>query len=198
MFFGGKMRKIIVDKKDRTVIYDSEKRTYEKYIRPKFREKLQIIFGIKRSHGKNADFLSKFLKDNGVKTYEVISYTKYSYITKEIEGKTLLDSILENKDNTELIKEYLNKYIEILKKIINLNLYYRDFAFNNLIIDKNNEVYIIDIDEMEFTLYSKFLKNKKVLPKLKRTLEAEFMILKHNKIEIDFDVNYIFNKIITK
>lgn len=198
MFFGGKMRKIIVDKKDRTVIYDSEKRTYEKYIRPKFREKLQIIFGIKRSHGKNADFLSKFLKDNGVKTYEVISYTKYSYITKEIEGKTLLDSILENKNNTELVKEYLNKYIEVLKKIINLNLYYSDFYFNNLMIDKNGNICIIDIDEMEFTLYSKFFKNKKVIPRLKQTLQMQFDRLKGYGVKIDIDANYIFNKIIAK
>lgn len=192
------MEKIIVNKKTRTVIYDTEKKIYKKYIRPKFKEKLKIFFGLKRSHGKNAAFLSEFLRKNGVKAYEVISYTKYSYITKEIEGKTLLESILEAKKDKKLLEEYIEKYIDIVKKIVNLNVYYGDFYFNNLMIDKNKEIYIIDIDEMEFTLYSKIFKNKKVIPRLNQTLHIQFDSLKGCEVEMDITAEEVFNKIIER
>ena len=190
------MKKIIVNKKTRTVIYDTEKKIYKKYILPKFKEKLKIFFGLKRSHGKNAAFLSEFLRKNGVKTYKVISYTKYSYITKEIEGKTLLESILEVKKDKKLVEKYIEKYIDIVKKIVNLNVYYGDFYFNNLMIDKNKEIYIIDIDEMEFTLYSKIFKNKKVIPRVKQTLQIQFNRLKGYGVEMDITAEEVFNKII--
>lgn len=190
------MEKIIVNHKYRTVVYDTENKTYKKYIRPTFREKIQIFFGLKRSHGKNAAFLSEFLRKNGVKTYEVISYTKYSYITKEIEGKTLLDTILESKDNKELIEKYIEKYFEVVKKIIDLNLYYADFYFNNLIVDKNGEICMIDIDEMQLTLYCRIFKNKKVIQRLKQTLWIQFTRLKGYGINLDIDINEKINKII--
>ena len=190
------MEKVIVNKKTRTVIYDTEKKIYKKYTRPKFSERLKIFFGLKKSHGKNAAFLSEFLGKNGVKTYEVISYTKYNYITKEIEGKTLLESILEAKKDKNLVEEYIEKYIEIVKKIVNLNVYYGDFYFNNLMIDKNKEIYIIDIDEMEFTLYSKIFKNKKVIPRVKQTLQIQFNRLKGYGVEMDITAEEVFNKII--
>ena len=192
------MEKVIVNKKTRTVIYDTEKKVYKKYIRPKFSERLKIFFGLKRSHGKNAVFLSEFLRKNGVKTYEVISYTKYNYITKEIEGKTLLESILEAKKDKNLVEEYIEKYIDIVKKIVNLNVYYGDFYFNNLMIDKNKEIYIIDIDEMEFTLYSKFLKNKKVIPRLRKTLQIQFSRLKGCGVKMDVTAEEMFKKIIER
>ena len=190
------MEKVIVNKKTRIVIYDTEKKVYKKYTRPKFSERLKIFFGLKRSHGKNAAFLSEFLRKNGVKTYEVISYTKYNYITKEIEGKTLLESILEVKKDKKLVEEYIEKYIDIVKKIVNLNVYYGDFYFNNLMIDKNKEIYIIDIDEMEFTLYSKIFKNKKVIPRVKQTLQIQFNRLKGYGVEMDITAEEVFNKII--
>ena len=192
------MEKVIFNKKTRTVIYDTEKKVYKKYIRPKFSERLKIFFGLKRSHGKNAVFLSEFLRKNGVKTYEVISYTKYNYITKEIEGKTLLESILEAKKDKNLVEEYIEKYIDIVKKIVNLNVYYGDFYFNNLMIDKNKEIYIIDIDEMEFTLYSKFLKNKKVIPRLRKTLQIQFSRLKGCGVKMDVTAEEMFKKIIER
>lgn len=188
------MKKIIVNNKNRTVVYNSKNKTYEKYVRPKLREKLQILFKLKRSHGINAVFLSKFLKENGVNTYEVISHTKYSYVTKEIEGKTLLNCILEAKNNKRLIEEYLNKYIKIVKKVVDLNLYYGDFYFNNLMIGNDGNIYIIDIDEMEYTVYSKIFKNKKVIPRIEQTLKIQCARLRGMGIEID-DIS-IFNKII--
>ena len=94
------------------------------------------------------------------------------------------------------MEEYIEKYIEIVKKIVKLNIYYGDFYFNNLMIDKNKEIYIIDIDEMEFTLYSKFLKNKKIIPRLKQTLQIQFDNLKGCGIEMDITAEETFNKII--
>lgn len=190
------MEEIIVNNKERTVIYDTDKKIYKKYVRPTFKEKIKIFLGFKRSNGENAAFLSKFLKEHGIRTYEVISYTKYSYITKEVEGKTLLDTILEIKNDKLLVKEYLEKYLKIVKKIIDLDLYYADFYFNNLMVDKNGEIYIIDIDEMQLTWYTKHFKNKKVIPRLKQTLWIQFTRLKGYGIDLDIDIKGMYEGII--
>lgn len=179
------MEEIIVDNKYRTVIYDTDKKIYKKYVRPKIRERIEIFFGMKKAHGKNAYKLSEFLRKNGIKAYEVLSYTKYSYVTKEVNGKTLLEKVAELKNDKKLIEKYINKYMETVKKIIDLNLYYCDFYFNNLMVDEEDNICIIDIDEMEDTWYCRIFKNKKVIPRLRHTLAIENDRLKGLGIDIN-------------
>ena len=183
--------KLIVNRKDRIVIYNSSQKTYEKKVYLTFLEKLKIYLGIKRFPGNNVVKMVQILKENGIKTYDIVSHTKYSYVTKEIEGTTLLEAVIKNKDNKELIKFYMDQYFTIIKKIIELDIYYGDFYFNNFMVDKNNEVYIIDIDEMEKTLYSKIFKNKKMIPRLKKSFTLQLKRLRAKSIDIDFDVNEI-------
>lgn len=179
------MKKIVVNNKYRTVIYNPEKKIYEKILRPKLKEKIKIFLRMKRPHGINADYITKLLKKNGIKTYEVLSYTKYSYITKEVKGKTLIEKIIEIKNDKEKINMYLKKYMEIIKKVINLNLCYTDFNFNNVIINEKDEVCLIDIDEMQDTWYCRILKNEEVIKRLNKNLYGECSRLKGLKIKSD-------------
>lgn len=183
----GKFRKLIVNKKDRTVIYDSKEKEYEKYINPDISQRLEILFGLKRSPGNNVMLLTKIFKKNNIKTYEVVSHTKYSYVTKEIEGMTLLDAVIKNKDNKKLLNNYMSQYFQIIKKIVKLGIYYGDFYFNNFMVNKKGELYIIDIDEMEFTLYSRLFKNKKMIPRLKKSLDIQLERLE--KIGVTIPMN---------
>lgn len=194
--FRNKGKKLIVNKKDRVVVYDIENKEYEKYLYPDFSQKLKIFFGLNRAPGNNVMLLTKIFKRNNIKTYEVVSHTKYSYVTKEIEGMTLLEAVTKNKDNKELIKSYMDQYFTIIKKLVELDIYYGDFYFNNFMVDKNNEVYIIDIDEMEYTLYAKMFKKKKMIPRLKKSLRIQLQRLKEKgvNINISFDLpNWLKN-----
>ena len=56
------MKKIIVNKKTRTVIYDTEKKIYKKYIRPKFNERLKNFWIEKKSWKKCCIFIRIFKK----------------------------------------------------------------------------------------------------------------------------------------
>lgn len=186
-----KRKKVIVEKVDRVVIYDSEKKEYEKYLYPKFSQRIKILLGLKKAPGKNVYFLSKIFKKANINTYEVVSYTKYSYVTKEIEGMTLLEAVIENKENKELIFKYLDEYFRIIKKIKELGIYFGDFYFNNFMVDKNNELYIIDIDDMERTFYSRAFKNKKFIPRLRKTFKIQLKRLKEQGVDINFDIDEI-------
>ena len=188
------MEKIIVNRETRTVIYDTEKRVYKKYIRPKICKRIKCFLRLRRYPGENYKYISDILEKAGIRVVEVLSWSKYSVITKEVFGKSLLEELVTS--DKEKGKELIEKYIDIVKKIVNLNVYYGDFYFNNLMIDKNKEIYVIDIDEMEFTLYSKIFKNKKVIPRVKQTLQIQFDRLKGCGVEMDITSEEAFNKII--
>ena len=90
---------LVVNRKDRVVIYNPKKKVYEKYIYPKFSQRIKILLGLKRAPGKNVFLLSKLFKKNNIKTYEVLEFKKYYYLTKEVAGETLLEAIIKNKAN---------------------------------------------------------------------------------------------------
>lgn len=186
----------MIKNKYREVIFDTEKEIYIKTVNPKIRERLKIFLRFKKPQGKNAAYISKLLNSNGIKTYEVISFEKYSYITKKVIGKTLREKILENKDSSEKIEKYLIEYFKIINKILKLNLCYTDFNFNNLIINKNDEMIFIDIDEMQDTLYCRVFKHREVERRLKKNLIGELNSLKKSGAVINTEKIWeIFKKI---
>ena len=185
------MRKIIAESDDRITFYDSEKKVYEKYVKANHKKRFRMFLGLKRCHGENAYYLSNLLKKNGINTYEVISYDKFSYVTKEIEGVSLFNKIVEEKEKAEY---YLAEYMKIIRRILDLNLYYTDFHLGNFLIDKDNKIYIIDIDEMQDSWYYGVLKKFRVIKKLKRTLKNDEEELK--KYNIDFDADEMYSRYI--
>ena len=175
------------------IIYNLEKESYTKIVVPKFSKRIKYYLGLRRYPGYNVKYMVDFLNTNGIKTFEILSYSKYITETKEIKGKTLFDSLKSEKDINK-INELFNKYIEIVSKIINLGIYFGDFNYFNFII-KDNEMYVIDLEDYRKDFLCKFRK-KDMLKRLKDKLcYMEKMLGRSEKI---FDGNKIYEDIFKK
>ena len=87
-----------------------------------------------------------------------------------------MDEILEIKSKEEA-QVLIDKFVSIVTKIINLNVYYGDFNFNNFIVS-NGEVYAIDLEDYRKDFLTKFRK-KSTMKRLKRQLlEKEEVLIK--------------------
>lgn len=173
------MQKIIIDGVLRKVVYDTEAKTYTKTIKLKWKKKIKCILGLRKYPGENIKYIAEIFQKNGIKTFNVLEYSKHSVITSEIEGRSLMDEILETK-NKEEAQVLIDKFVSIVTKIINLNVYYGDFNFNNFIVS-NGEVYAIDLEDYRKDFLTKFRK-KSTMKRLKRQLlEKEEVLTKMNE-----------------
>lgn len=183
------MRKILVNHKRTEVIYDTDKKAYIKIIKLKFSKKLKCFFKIRKYPGYNYKYISDILNENGIKTAEILSFNRYTIITREIVGEKLLFSLMNADKN--LFDELINKYVETVSKIINLGIYFGDFNFNNFIVH-NKELFLIDLEDYRKDLFSSFRK-KSLIKRLKRQLLERTEILGNmNKF---YNGKDIYNKI---
>ncbi|WP_278573123.1 RIO1 family regulatory kinase/ATPase [Fusobacterium ulcerans] len=170
------MQKIIIDGVLRKVVYDTEAKTYTKTIKLKWKKKIKCILGLRKYPGENIKYIAEIFQKNGIKTFNVLEYSKHSVVTSEIEGRSLMDEILETKSKEEA-QVLIDKFVSIVTKIINLNVYYGDFNFNNFIVS-NGEVYAIDLEDYRKDFLTKFRK-KSTMKRLKRQLlEKEEVLIK--------------------
>lgn len=173
------MQKIIIDGVLRKVVYDTEAKTYTKTIKLKWKKKIKCILGLRKYPGENIKYIAEIFQKNGIKTFNVLEYSKHSVVTSEIEGRSLMDEILETKSKEEA-QVLIDKFVSIVTKIINLNVYYGDFNFNNFIVS-NGEVYAIDLEDYRKDFLTKFRK-KSTMKRLKRQLlEKEEVLTKMNE-----------------
>lgn len=173
------MQKIIIDGVLRKVVYDTEAKTYTKTIKLKWKKKIKCILGLRKYPGENIKYIAEIFQKNGIKTFNVLEYSKHSVVTSEIEGRSLMDEILEIKSKEEA-QVFIDKFVSIVTKIINLNVYYGDFNFNNFIVS-NGEVYAIDLEDYRKDFLTKFRK-KSTMKRLKRQLlEKEEVLTKMNE-----------------
>lgn len=135
---------IIKNDKRSKVLYNSKSKTYIKCFYPKFKKKIKLFFRIGKYPGYNFKYISEKLNSIGVKTVEVIEYGKYKVITKELDGVSLKEA-LEN-SNKEKSKIYLEKYIELIKKLFENKIYFADYNSNNFYIF-NDEIYALDLED---------------------------------------------------
>lgn len=171
---------IIAENKYSQVYYDKEKNIYIKYFTPKLKKKIKYFFRLRKYPGENYNYISKKIKELGIKTPKIISYGKYFCFTENIDGKLLTKRILEEPDN-EKIRKYIDNYINIIRKIIKNKIYYADFNFDNFIVYKE-ELYIIDLEDYKKDIFFMF-KKKKMLMHLKKTLFSYEKILKNKGID---------------
>jgi len=132
--------KLIVDQKDRKVLYDESKNLYIKEFYPKMKNRIKYFFKLRKYPGINFNYVAKELNKIGVKTPKIIKFSKYKVVTSEIKGITLKKYLEKNQDE-ELIEKYLN----ILVKMLNNKIYYRDLGPGNFIYDGKN-IYAIDLE----------------------------------------------------
>lgn len=83
----------------------------------------------------------------------------------------------------------MKKYIEIVIKIINLEVYFGDFNFRNFIV-RNKELYVIDLEDYRKDFFSKFRK-KDMMKRLKRTLNEIEKNLISQDIRVDGEEIYL-------
>lgn len=127
------MEKVVVDTDLRKVIYNSENKTYTKIIKCRLKKRIKFLLGIRKYPGENIKYISELFKKNGIKALEVLEYSKYKVVTKEITGKTFLEELISNYNNYES-KILIEEYIKLITKIINLGVYFGDFNFGNFIV----------------------------------------------------------------
>ena len=173
------MQKIIIDGVLRKVVYDTEAKTYTKTIKLKWKKKIKCILGLRKYPGENIKYIAEIFQKNGIKTFNVLEYSKHSVVTSEIEGRSLMDEKLETKSKEEA-QILIDKFVSIVTKIINLNVFYGDFNFNYFIVS-NGEVYAIDLEDYRKDFLTKFRK-KSTMKRLKRQLlEKEEVLTKMNE-----------------
>ena len=68
------------------IIYNSQDKTYTKIMRPGLNKKIKYFFRLRKYPGQNIKYISEILKKNEIKTFEIIKYSNYEVITKEIQG----------------------------------------------------------------------------------------------------------------
>ena len=184
------MKKIIAISIRSKVIYDDEEKIYIKYFYPEKIKKIKFFLKLRKYPGENCIYISKFLNNNNIKTAKILEHTKYSIKTKEVQGKNLVEELLEA--NFLKKEELINKYINLVVKMIELGIYFGDLHFGNFIL-YNDELYVIDFEDYRKDLFSKFRK-KSLLKRLRRYL------LRINEIydkEV-YDGKKIYNKILLK
>ena len=186
------MEKIIVNHKRTKVVYDIDKKIYIKYFYPNFYKKLKYFFKFRRYPGENYKYISKILEKNGIRVANVLFYSKYNIITKEVNGKNLFEEL--KKANKEEGEELLKKYIEIVSKIINIGIYFGDFNFGNFIVS-NKELYAIDLEDYRKDFFSSYRK-KSLIKRLKRQLMERTEVV--GKMCEYYNGQDIFDKIINK
>ena len=169
------MEKVIVNHKRTKVVFDTEKRIYTKYFYPKYDKRLKCFLGFRKYPGRNYKYISDIFEKEGIKVAEIIYFDKYMVKTREIPGTSLLEYLIHNSENKK--KNFIEKYIELVSKIINLGIYFGDFHFGNFIV-YNDEIYVIDLEDYKKDILSKY-RRKSLLKRLKRYL---------------FRVNKMYNK----
>ena len=85
-----------------------------------------------------------------------------------------------NNNDKENVDILINKYIEMVTKIIELGVYFGDFNFSNFIVS-NGELYAIDLEDYRKDFLTKF-RRKSIMKRLKRQLlEKEKILEKMNE-----------------
>lgn len=173
------MQKIIIDGVLRKVVYDTEAKTYTKTIKLKWKKKIKCILGLRKYPGENIKYIAELFQKNEIRTFNVLEYSKYSVITSEIEGRILMDEILITKDKDK-VQILIDKFVDIVTRIINLGVYYGDFNFGNFIVS-NGEIYAIDLEDYRKDFFTRF-RRKSIMKRLKRQLlEREEILEKRNE-----------------
>lgn len=183
------MKKVIVENSRSKVVYNDLEKTYTKYFYSEFGKKIRFFLRLRRYPGKNYKYISDIFEKEGIKVAEIIDFDKYMIKTKEIPGTSLLEYIKLNIDGKKEI--FIEKYIELVSKIINLGIYFGDFNFDNFIVYQN-ELYAIDLEDYRKDFFSTYRK-KSLIKRLKRQLVERTEII--GKMSDFYDGNNVFNEI---
>ncbi|MGL5050378.1 MAG: RIO1 family regulatory kinase/ATPase [Fusobacteriaceae bacterium] len=161
----------IVYHKRSCVFYNRQNHTFVKTFSPKFINRFKFFLRLRRYPGNNFFYISKLLNSLNIKTPEIITYSKYKVITKNLYGESL-EKYLENSvENSSII----NRYVEIILILLKNNIYSGDLSLDNFFV-KNGEIYALDLEDYKHNIY---FKNKRVkfLERLKNKIPSNIFNL---------------------
>ena len=173
--------KIIKNDKRSKVMYDSLQKQYIKEFTPKTTKKIKYFLKLDRYPGYNFRYISNLLESLNIKTPEIINFSKYEVITKKIEGKSLEEILKESsKEETKL---YIEKYVDLIRKLIENKIYFADYSCDNFYIH-NGEIYALDLEDYRKDFLFNIRKKKmfKVMEEKIRTIPNECL----NKLNITY------------
>lgn len=154
------MKPINISKRS-SVYYDETNDTFVKTFSPNLEARIKYFFKLRKYPGENFSHIGKLLNQINIKTAKIISFTNYSVITKNINGISLYDYY---KTNPKIIE----KYIDLIIKLFKNNIYSGDLSLDNFIV-KDNEIYVIDMEDYRHLYFFNFRK-KEFLKRLKKTI----------------------------
>lgn len=160
------------------IIYNETLKTYTKYFYPDFKKKIKYIFRFRKYPGYNFKYIANVLQKLNLNVPKILKYDKYMVVTKQIEGIDLYEKLLiSNKTDSKIL---LDEYINIVSTIINNDIYFGDFSFDNFIYcSKNSKIYVIDLEDYRKNFLSQFRK-KETLKRIEKKLH-HLEILKEHK-----------------
>ncbi len=186
-----KMKRIIAEDKYSKVVFDDEKDEYIKTFTPSLKKKIKFFLKLRKYPGENTKYISDILNSIGIKTPYIKKFEKYMVITEDVKGISLKE-VLDKETDNKRIDILLEKYICIVRRIIENKIYYGDFHFNNFLV-AGDELFLLDLEDYKKELFFIFSK-KKMLRLLKRKLEKT---VSYELQEKGYSYTEIYNRIIS-
>lgn len=135
--------KLICEAKRSSVYYDKENDYYLKKFSPKFSKKIKYFFRLRKYPGDNFFYISNLLNSLGIDTPTIINHTKYSVITKRIDGISLEKYIELYPDQENIM---LEKFSNLIIKLFSNNIYSGDLSLDNFIVS-DDKIYALDLED---------------------------------------------------
>ncbi|MGL5055820.1 MAG: RIO1 family regulatory kinase/ATPase [Fusobacteriaceae bacterium] len=161
----------IVSHKRSCVFYSHQNHTFIKTFSPKFINRFKFFLGLRRYPGNNFFYISNLLNSLNIKTPEIVTYSKYKVITKDLYGESL-EKYLENSVETSSI---INRYVEIILILLKNDIYSGDLSLDNFFV-KNDEIYALDLEDYKHNICFKNKKNK-IIERLKNKIPSSIFNL---------------------
>lgn len=133
---------IVSDQRRSLVYFDETNNHFIKIFKPKFINKLKYFFRLRKYPGDNFFYIAKELQKLEIKTVEIVNFSHYKVVTKNIDGISL-SKYLESNSNNEQI---LQKYVHLISTLLKNNIYSGDLSYDNFFV-KDNEIIVIDLED---------------------------------------------------
>lgn len=133
---------IVSDQRRSLVYFDETNNHFIKIFKPKFINKLKYFFRLRKYPGDNFFYIAEELQKLGIKTVEIVNFSHYKVVTKNIAGISL-NKYLESNSNNEQI---LQKYVHLISTLLKNNIYSGDLSYDNFFV-KDNEIIVIDLED---------------------------------------------------
>ena len=158
--------KLIVNLKERKVFYDDKNEVYIKEFFPNFERRLKCFFRLRKYPGENFFYAAKKLNQLGIKTPEVVEYSRYRVVTKAVQGQLLADYFVDNNNpKIEL------KFLDMIVNVLNHRIYHKDFRPGNFII-RDGEIYAIDLEDYKIDVIHAW-NHQELISRLHKTLKND-------------------------